>query len=397
MAYGLRKVVEKSPCGRYIRYNEMLGSGASKEVYIGYDRLDKIKIAWNKIVFLREDEASKIPEKLFVEALLLKSLNSEKVMRCFSCWFNSSAKELNMITELFPAGSLKKYMSKFDKDMTSIRNWSRQILEGLSFLHSQSPKIVHRDIKCDNVFVDNSGRRVILGDFGLAVRVMEGNLVIEKEPKGTPAFMAPECYDGEHNELVDIYSFGMCLLEMVTGEYPYMECSSGIQIFKKVYTGVKPASLDKVKDSNVKDRYGCFGPSWFGMLFTVRAPVWVVTNFVSEHGSWSQEIIVMPPHRNTNQSALNDEVCPTHRMRTHNRALTPDPVPTSGVPPVPTSPSRAPQTNVNRLPTSQGNISNAEFRQSIHMLAQLVAARTQRLVDTGSTSVTSEATWVGQS
>ncbi|KAF3679494.1 putative serine/threonine-protein kinase WNK7 [Capsicum annuum] len=252
MAYGLRKVVEKSPCGRYIRYNEMLGSGASKEVYIGYDRLDKIKIAWNKIVFLREDEASKIPEKLFVEALLLKSLNSEKVMKCFSCWFNSSAKELNMITELFPAGSLKKYMSKFDKDMTSIGNWSRQILEGLSFLHSQSPKIVHRDIKCDNVFVDNSGRRVILGDFGLAVRVMEGNLVIEKEPKGTPAFMAPECYDGEHNELVDMYSFGMCLLEMVTGEYPYMECSSGIQIFKKVYTGVKPASLDKVKDSKVK-------------------------------------------------------------------------------------------------------------------------------------------------
>ncbi|PHU27210.1 putative serine/threonine-protein kinase WNK1 [Capsicum chinense] len=64
--------------------------------------------------------------------------------------------------------------------------------------------------------------------------------------------MAPECSDGEHNELVDIYSFGMCLLGMVTGEYPYTECSSGIQIFKKVYTGVKPASLDKVKDSKVK-------------------------------------------------------------------------------------------------------------------------------------------------
>lgn len=46
--------------------------------------------------------------------------------------------------------------------------------------------------------------------------------------------MAPEMYDEEYNELVDIYSFGMCLLEMVTFEYPYCECKNPAQIFKKV-------------------------------------------------------------------------------------------------------------------------------------------------------------------
>jgi serine/threonine protein kinase len=47
--------------------------------------------------------------------------------------------------------------------------------------------------------------------------------------------MAPEMYEEKgYNEKVDIYAFGMCLLEMVTGEYPYNECKNAAQIFKKV-------------------------------------------------------------------------------------------------------------------------------------------------------------------
>ena len=51
---------------------------------------------------------------------------------------------------------------------------------------------------------------------------------------GTPEFMAPELYEEEYNELVDIYAFGMCLLELVTFEYPYIECANAAQIYKKV-------------------------------------------------------------------------------------------------------------------------------------------------------------------
>lgn len=51
---------------------------------------------------------------------------------------------------------------------------------------------------------------------------------------GTPEFMAPELYEEEYNELVDIYAFGMCLLELVTFEYPYVECANAAQIYKKV-------------------------------------------------------------------------------------------------------------------------------------------------------------------
>lgn len=60
---------------------------------------------------------------------------------------------------------------------------------------------------------------------------------------GTPEFMAPEVYAEEYNELVDIYSFGMCILEMVTFEYPYSECTHPAQIYKKV-TSVRTKRLE---------------------------------------------------------------------------------------------------------------------------------------------------------
>ena len=51
---------------------------------------------------------------------------------------------------------------------------------------------------------------------------------------GTPEFMAPEMYDEQYDESVDVYAFGMCLLEMCTQEYPYKECQNPAQIFKRV-------------------------------------------------------------------------------------------------------------------------------------------------------------------
>nr|GFD16846.1 probable serine/threonine-protein kinase WNK9 [Tanacetum cinerariifolium] len=69
---------------------------------------------------------------------------------------------------------------------------------------------------------------------------------------GTPEFMAPEVYAEEYNELVDIYAFGMCILEMVTFEYPYSECTHPAQIYKKVISGKKPDALYKVKDPQVR-------------------------------------------------------------------------------------------------------------------------------------------------
>lgn len=71
--------------------------------------------------------------------------------------------------------------------------------------------------------------------FGLLLNLSnEINLVFISLSAGTPEFMAPELYEEEYTELVDIYSFGMCILEMVTCDFPYSECKNPAQIYKKV-------------------------------------------------------------------------------------------------------------------------------------------------------------------
>ncbi|QQP39226.1 Uncharacterized protein FKW44_020044, partial [Caligus rogercresseyi] len=66
-------------------------------------------------------------------------------------------------------------------------------------------------------------------------------------------FMAPEMYDEHYDEGVDVYAFGMCMLEMATSEYPYAECTGPAQIYKKVTNGVRPQSFDKIEDPEIRD------------------------------------------------------------------------------------------------------------------------------------------------
>ena len=54
-------------------------------------------------------------------------------------------------------------------DMKAIKNWARQILRGLSYLHGHNPPIIHRDLKCDNIFVNGNSGEVKIGDLGLAI------------------------------------------------------------------------------------------------------------------------------------------------------------------------------------------------------------------------------------
>ena len=53
-------------------------------------------------------------------------------------------------------------------DLRALKKWSRQILEGLSYLHSHDPPVIHRDLKCDNIFVNGNHGEVKIGDLGMA-------------------------------------------------------------------------------------------------------------------------------------------------------------------------------------------------------------------------------------
>ncbi|CAJ2668488.1 unnamed protein product [Trifolium pratense] len=243
-------IVEKDPTLRYARYDELLGKGAFKSVYKAFDEVDGIEVAWNRICIEDVMQSPQNLEKLYSEVHLLKSLKHENIIKFYSSWVDEKTRTINMITELFTSGSLRQYRKKHKNvDMKAIKNWARQILRGLCFLHSHNPPVIHRDLKCDNIFVNGNNGQVKIGDLGLAIVMQQPTA---RSVIGTPEFMAPELYEEEYNELVDIYSFGMCILEMITCEYPYSECKNPAQIYKKVTSGIKPASLAKVNDPEVK-------------------------------------------------------------------------------------------------------------------------------------------------
>ncbi|KAK1691951.1 hypothetical protein QYE76_008648 [Lolium multiflorum] len=242
---------EVDPTGRYGRYTEVLGKGAFKTVYKAFDQLEGLEVAWNQIKvgdILRNNDDL---ERLRSEVRLLKTLKHKNVIKFYNSWLDKKNNKINFITEVFTSGTLRQYRIKHRKvDIRALKKWSRQILSGLVYLHGHDPPVIHRDLKCDNIFVNGNQGEVKIGDLGLATIL--DNARSAHSIIGTPEFMAPELYDEEYNELVDIYAFGMCLLELVTFEYPYCECSNAAQIYKKVSDGEKPASLAKIEDPEVK-------------------------------------------------------------------------------------------------------------------------------------------------
>ncbi|KAI0516069.1 hypothetical protein KFK09_008741 [Dendrobium nobile] len=243
--------VEVDPTGRYGRYSEVLGKGAFKTVYKGFDEGEGIEVAWNQVKLADVLQNADDLERLYSEVHLLKTLKHKNIIKFYSSWVDTQQDSINFITEVFTSGTLRQYRKKHKHvDLRALKNWSRQILCGLLYLHSHDPPIIHRDLKCDNIFVNGNQGEVKIGDLGLAAILRQchsAHSVI-----GTPEFMAPELYEEEYNELVDIYAFGMCLLELVTFEYPYVECTNAAQIYKKVTSGIKPASLAKVKDPGIR-------------------------------------------------------------------------------------------------------------------------------------------------
>ncbi|KAJ1688653.1 hypothetical protein LUZ63_012808 [Rhynchospora breviuscula] len=243
-------VVEMDPSHRYLRYTDALGKGAYKKVYKAFDQLDAMEVAWNKLSIDKMLQSPQNLSRLYSELHFLKTLHHENILKFHTSWVDDQSRYINIITELFTSGSLRAYRKKHQQvDLKAIKNWARQILRGLVYLHNHNPPIIHRDLKCDNIFINGNSGEVKIGDLGLATMMLQAKA---HSVLGTPEFMAPELYEEEYNELVDVYSFGMCLLEMATLEYPYSECQNAAQIFKRVSTGVKPAALQKVTNLQLR-------------------------------------------------------------------------------------------------------------------------------------------------
>uniref|UniRef100_A0A674JTB2 non-specific serine/threonine protein kinase n=1 Tax=Terrapene triunguis TaxID=2587831 RepID=A0A674JTB2_9SAUR len=248
------KAVSTSPDGRFLKFDIELGRGSFKTVYKGLDTETWVEVAWCE---LQDRKLTKVERQRFKEeAEMLKGLQHPNIVRFYDFWEScvKGKKCIVLVTELMTSGTLKTYLKRFKVMKPKVlRSWCRQILKGLLFLHTRTPPIIHRDLKCDNIFITGPTGSVKIGDLGLATLKRAS---FAKSVIGTPEFMAPEMYEEHYDESVDVYAFGMCMLEMATSEYPYSECQNAAQIYRKVTCGVKPASFEKVTDPEIKEIIG---------------------------------------------------------------------------------------------------------------------------------------------
>ncbi|KAL3512880.1 hypothetical protein ACH5RR_025597 [Cinchona calisaya] len=130
-----------------------------------------------------------------------------------------------VVVEYLPGGALKNYLIKNRRKKLAFKvvvQMALDLARGLSYLHSQ--KIVHRDVKTENMLLDKT-RTVKIADFGVA-RVEASNPNDMTGETGTLGYMAPEVLNGNpYNRKCDVYSFGICLWEIYCCDMPYPDLS----------------------------------------------------------------------------------------------------------------------------------------------------------------------------
>ncbi|KAI4328201.1 hypothetical protein L6164_020575 [Bauhinia variegata] len=192
-----------------------LGQGGFGTVYKGV-LPDGREIAVKRLYFNNRHRAADFCN----EVNIISSVEHKNLVRLLGCSF--SGPESLLVYEFLPNKSLDRFI--FDKNKGKELTWEKRCeiiigtAEGLVYLHENSKiRIIHRDIKASNILLDTRLRAKI-ADFGLARSFQEDKSHISTAIAGTLGYMAPEYLaHGQLTEKADVYSFGIVLLEIVTG------------------------------------------------------------------------------------------------------------------------------------------------------------------------------------
>ena len=210
--------------GRFNPKNK-LGKGGFGTVYKGL--LGDKEIAVKRV----SKDSRQGKQEFIAEVTTIGSLRHKNLVKLIGWCYESH--ELLIVYEFMPNGSLDRFVFRDESFGTEIGkptlNWERRrsiifgVAQALDYLHNGCEKrVLHRDIKASNIMLD-SDFIARLGDFGLARTIQHNNLTHHStnEVAGTPGYMAPETFlIGRATVEMDVYSFGVLMLEVVCGQRP---------------------------------------------------------------------------------------------------------------------------------------------------------------------------------
>ncbi|XP_005999294.1 nuclear receptor-binding protein isoform X2 [Latimeria chalumnae] len=220
------EILEESPCGRWQKRREEVNQRnvpGIDSAYLAMDTEEGVEVVWNEVQFSERKNFKLQEEKVkavFDNLIQLEHLNIVKFHKYWADVKENKARVI-FITEYMSSGSLKQFLKKTKKNHKTMnekawKRWCTQILSALSYLHSCDPPIIHGNLTCDTIFIQHNG---LIKIGSVAPDTINNHVKTCREEQKNLHFFAPE-YGAVTNvtTAVDIYSFGMCALEMAVLE-----------------------------------------------------------------------------------------------------------------------------------------------------------------------------------
>ncbi|XP_029458654.1 serine/threonine-protein kinase Nek5 isoform X2 [Rhinatrema bivittatum] len=212
---------------------KMIGEGAFGKAFLAKRKSDD-----NQCV-IKEINLTKMPSKekeaSRKEVTLLAKMKHPNIVTFYTSFEEKN--KLCIVMEYCDGGDLMRRINLqrgllFDEDQ--ILGWFVQISLGLKHIHDR--KVLHRDIKAQNIFLSSNGMLAKLGDFGIA-RVLNNTMELARTCVGTPYYLSPEiCENRPYNNKTDIWSLGCILYELCSLKHPF-EAKSLRQLILKICQG----------------------------------------------------------------------------------------------------------------------------------------------------------------
>jgi len=186
--------------------------------YLAMDTEEGVEVVWNEVQFSERKNFKSQEEKIsqvFDNLILLEHPN---IVKFHKYWMDGESEKprIIFITEYMPSGSLKQFLKKTKRNVKKLplqawKRWCTQILSALSYLHSCSTPVIHGNLTCDTIFIQHNGL-IKIGSVApdaihIHVKTCRGNVK-------NMHFVAPEYGVSVVTPAADVFSFGMCALEM---------------------------------------------------------------------------------------------------------------------------------------------------------------------------------------
>jgi len=243
-------------CADDLRLMECVGHGTSGSVFRGTCAGCVGDVAIKTFRPNGSTKSTKEQQKMFLsEVEMLRRLRHPRLLRFLGACVGED-QILYIVTEYMTGGTIFELLHTEKTALAPVDRFrlALHVTEGVAYLHSQDPPVVHRDLKSPNIMVDKTpvGWIAKIIDYGLAECLMKTHVTLPpgKGVQGSAGYMSPECFVAPVRLTIkiDVWALGCILIEVFGGKPPHSDCENIPQVITKLVIKKKPPSIPSSVD-----------------------------------------------------------------------------------------------------------------------------------------------------